>query len=90
MYNHFTILSAPLTPHEQAQHGATSAVIQHQSYYPTTGNAPPPGAGQVNSQAPPSTIATQNQQMAQRAPPQQQIDPHFTSVPVTQQLNQSQ
>ena len=64
--------------------------MQHQSYYPTTGNAPPPGTGQINSQAPTSTTASQNQQMTQRVPPQQQIDPQFTSVTVAQQLNQPQ
>jgi hypothetical protein len=82
--------SAPLNPHDQAQQGAPSVVMQHQSYYPTTGNAPPPGTGQINSQAPTSTTASQNQQMTQRVPPQQQIDPQFTSVTVAQQLNQPQ
>jgi len=78
--------SAPHTFHEQAQQSTTPSVIQHQSYYPTTGNAPTLGAGQVINQS--STTTAQNPQMVQRMP--QQIDSQYTNVPVAQQMNQPQ
>lgn len=78
----------PEQQQSQAQQSATPTAMNHPAYYSTAGNAPSPGTGQLNSQAP-TPIPTQHQQMTQQLPPQQ-IDPHLTAVPVAPPLSQQQ
>ena len=79
---------APLNFHEQAQQSPTPSGIQHQSYYPSTGNAASLGVGQINGQTPTSTTTAHNQSIGPVM--SQQIDSQFTNASSTQQMNQPQ